>query len=337
MLRALRSSLLVTAALAAPAGAAADGVEVSQNVFDADGWPELVANYSPDGDKATPVWRACTPLCGAVIRTDQQLAPGPTAPGTSWQASATYRGTTTVARSKTWLGQVTSIDPPAVSGLPSIGSTMVATPGTWSGGWGDDFSELNLRACRTLEAVDCRIMVGSSPEPDTTSGPVKVTTSYGGWYVGPVDMRLPADVAIAGVGIGHQGNTVSGIRAPLPAQTIAAGALVGPIPAATPAQLRAAAVRVQLRRTAKRSGKRLLLGTVTCPEGCTAYSYMVQGKKFNPGPDDVYDSGYREFRAAGTWMITTSLHRFDPNRRLRVEIKVEGERRVVRQVRLPRA
>ena len=337
MLRAVGLSLVVLAALSVPANAAGDGVEVSQNVFDADGWPELIANYSPDGSKATPQWRVCTPLCGAVIKSDQQLSPGPTAPGTSWQASATYRGKTTVAQSKTWLGQVTNVTPPAVSGLPSIGSTMVATPGTWGGGWGDDFSELNLRACRTLQAVDCRIMVGSSPEPDTTSGPVKVTTSYGGWYVGPIDMRLPADVAIAGVGIVREGNAVSGIRAPSPAQTIAAGPLVGPIPAATPAQLRAAAVRVQLRRTAKRSGKRLLLGSVTCPEGCTAYSYMVQGETFDPGSDDAYDSGYRELVAAGTWTISTSLHRFDPKRRLRVEVRVEGERKVVRQIRLPKA
>lgn len=60
-------------------------------------------------------------------------------------------------------------------------------------------------------------------------------------------------------------------------------------------------------------------------------------RKFDPGPDDAYDSGYREFVSVGTWTISTSLHRFDPKRRLRVEVRVEGERKVVRQIRMPKA
>ena len=121
-------ALVVIASLSSSAVARADGVKVTQ-VFGQDGWPFLVANYTPDGSRAVPSWQICAPDCGPVVAIDKVYRPGPTMAGTTFAASATVDGTTTVDRSRAWGGQVTNTAMPTLNGEPKVGQTSRQAPG----------------------------------------------------------------------------------------------------------------------------------------------------------------------------------------------------------------
>jgi hypothetical protein len=91
------------------------GVDI-QAVYDQNGNPALVANFS-NGGLAKPRWSICAPpdvsACKPVASTSQGLTPGPTKPGTVFEASALYRGTTYTAISAVWEGQVQAVRGPA--------------------------------------------------------------------------------------------------------------------------------------------------------------------------------------------------------------------------------
>lgn len=284
-------ALVVIGSLWSSAVARADGVKITQELFGQDGWPFLVANYVSSGPRAVPSWQICAPDCGPVVATDSLYRPGPTTAGTTFAASATVDGTTTVDRSRAWGGQVTNTAMPTLSGEPKVGQVLTPSAGTWTGGWGDDVSLVGVRACRTAAAQDCRAMTASSIQPGNPSQ-VTIDSAYTGWYVGAVEHRAGAQSAYPAILYRFPPGQVSSLPAPAPGQTVAVGPLSGPVtagpdvvpPAApgTPPGVTGARGFIPiatLRKRAARRGGASVLGTISCPGRCVAHLTLRHGRK----------------------------------------------------------
>ncbi len=276
--------LVIVCASLLPAVAHADAIKITQRLIDRDGWPRLTANYMPYS-RATPSWQVCAPDCGPVVATDAFYDAGPTAAGTTFEASATVDGTTTTDRSPAWGGRVTSTAPPTFDGEPRVGQTLTPQGGTWAGGWGDERSLLGMRACPTAAAEDCRAMTASSWQPGNPSE-VTIDPAYAGWYVGAVKARIGWGSVFPAIGYLFIPGQVSSHQAPIPARTVAAGPLSGPIPSppttgepdAPTARLRFTP-RVTIRKRAVRRGPALVLAAVRCSGRCVAHATLRHGRK----------------------------------------------------------
>ena len=284
----MRSGVLMVAivcSLLVAATARADGITITQRLFDGDGWPRLVANYVPDGSRATASWKVCAPDCGPTVATSASYDAGPTAPGTTFEASATVDGVTTTARSAVWGGQVTNTAPPTFGGEPRAGQTLTPHGGTWAGGWGDDFSLLGMRACRTAAGGDCRAMTASSNQPGHPSQ-VTVAAAYAGWYVGAIEARFGAGTLFPPMAVWIAPGEVSAVPTPTPGQTVAAGPLVGPVVGVPTTTVRDPATtglrftpRVTIRKRAVRRRGALVLATVRCSGRCVARATLRHGRR----------------------------------------------------------
>jgi hypothetical protein len=227
--------LLAGLVLAAPASAQG-GLPAIGTTLTSDGWPHLTASSATPSAPA-PRWRVCAPDCGAVVAEGSTFVPGPTTVGTTFEATTTAADGTTIAeRTPAWQGRVAVAAPPTVTGEARIGRTVATRPGTWTGGWGDDFSVSGLRACRTPEATDCREVAPGDPfGPGRQATTAAVDPAFAGWYVGAYEGRYASRTAfpaivLAPVPFGTPANerrVVAGDAA-----TVAYGPLVGPVPAA---------------------------------------------------------------------------------------------------------
>jgi hypothetical protein len=233
-----------------------------QAVYAPDGNPDLVASFYPNGDhEVTPIWSACRPAdtnrCVPLKRAGE-LTPGPTPPGTVFQASASFRGRTYVARSAVWLGAVHTTAAPVLSGESHYHAKVVPHRGTWVGGWkadpsfrsgqfpsggrGRDSDWRFVEACRTRDGRGCLRL---------NFTPVVIGSWLTGQYLFAFDERYAADTAIATVGYGP-------IAPPVPVgATVARSQPLGPVtgPPAPSARI--------LRRAVRR-GTRILLARVHC-------------------------------------------------------------------------
>ncbi len=273
--------LVIVCSLLLPAIARADGIEITQRLIAEDGWPRLTANLNPYG-LGTASWKVCAPECGPVVATGSFYAAGPTAPGTTFQASATVGGTTTTDRSPAWNGRVTNMTPPMFDGEPRVGQPLTPHGGEWAGGWGDDRSLLGMRACPTVAAEDCRAMTASSWQPGNPSQ-VTIGPAYAGWYVGAIEARIGSASIFPAILYLFPPGQVSPNAAPTPSQTVAAGALSGPVigaPTSQPPTTRLRFVpRVTIRRRAVRRGGALVLAALRCTGRCVAHATLRHGRK----------------------------------------------------------
>lgn len=279
-MRGIGSMLAGVCMLSPPAIAHADGVKIAQRLIDEDGWPSLVAHYSPDGSRGTVSWRACAPACGPVVATGSFYRPGPTVSGTTFEASTTVDGQTTTARSPVWEGQVTNTGPPTFDGELRALKTLTPRGGTWSGGWGDDRSLTGMRACPTVAAQDCRVMTDIRVTSAVLIDPV-----YVGWYVGAIEARIGSGTISPTIGLVFEPGKVSQYLAAMPARTVAAGPLGGPIIAAggpgrvltigDPPRRRSVTVRTR----AIRQRGALVLAAIRCSDRCIAHATLRHGRR----------------------------------------------------------
>lgn len=275
--------LAAVGSLSLPTIARAAGVEISQRLIDDSGWPTLVANHVPDGSRGMVSWRVCAASCGPVVATGSVYSAGPTAIGTIFEASTMVDGKTTQALSPAWAGQVTSATPPTFDGELRVGQTLSPHAGTWAGGWGDDRSLLGMRACTTPAAQDCRSMNDVRLESQAT-----IDVAYTGWYVGAVETRIGSGTLFpASTWPPIPAGQVSPFVAPMPAQTVAAGALSGPIvgssngggDGAGPAPRLQFSPRATVRDRATRLRGALVLGSIRCSGRCVADVTLRHGRK----------------------------------------------------------
>ena len=131
-----------------------------QAVFDSAGNPSLIANSGG----STPSWTICPPApgsaCHPVPRTKHAiLNPGREPAGTTFVATVRLGGRTYTAR-VTWHGQVRAVAPPRVVGPTRFGARVTVAAGVWTGGWGDEFDQLGLEACRTPSGTGCVVLSG---------------------------------------------------------------------------------------------------------------------------------------------------------------------------------
>jgi hypothetical protein len=92
-----------------------------------------------------------------------------------------------------WLGNVTSVAPPSVSGTVRANELVTPIPGRWQGGWSNDYDRMQLAACKTPTGESCVTLTEPS-YPQSCPGEAAVLDPvFSGWYLRVADQRLAAD------------------------------------------------------------------------------------------------------------------------------------------------
>jgi hypothetical protein len=247
--------ILAAGAIAAPIG---NGVSI-QALYDKAGNPEMGANFIPNGNLAKPSWSKCPPpnvnIC-TPASSSQFLRAGPTPAGTVFQASATYRGQTYIARTAPWQGTVQATSPPALEGRPRYQAAVRPEGASWAGGWGGEFDFLSIEACRTRSATHC-VNLSAAEGEGFSSRPAIVGAWFTGWYLFAFDQRLAKDTAFAEPGY----PTAAGIPPIRAGATVARSAPAGPIIGPTPP-------KVRILRNASTAAGKVLVARIRCSVTC---------------------------------------------------------------------
>jgi len=263
--RAALVALLVLLAAATVARADA-GVEISQQLFDGDGNPLLVANAVPDGSAATPSWAVCPPgggACAPTGVTNQAFEPGPVAVGTTFEASATYGGITYAARTDPWLGPVTATAPPTLTGRPKVGARVTPHAGSWTGGWGGEYDTLHVEACRTASGHGCTVIAHPWVSRSTRRA---IDPRWSGYHLFAFDERFARDTVATDIAYLRP----EAIPPAFVGATIARSAPLGPV--------RGPKLRLRKHPLLRRDD-RLLVGRATCPHGCRVGVTVYDGER----------------------------------------------------------
>jgi hypothetical protein len=270
----------------AATGAAPTGyrVAITQAIETAAGNPFVVANFAPDGSLAQPSISVCPPpnvqVCQLVSR-HGVFRSGPEPAGTVFEATATYRGVTYTARSPAWQGRVTESVPPRLAGRAAYRSRVTPVAARWGGGWGTDYDELGIEACRSRSGRRCVVL---SQEGQDYAGPkrfARVGTPFSGWYLFATDQRSARDTFFAGVGYAYAGAVPPPRRARAVVRSAAMGPVTGP-PAPT----------VMILHPARVSGGRAFVARVHCTVSCRAF-VVVTGTRAGDSSRQVI-TGTRE-------------------------------------------
>jgi hypothetical protein len=245
-----------------------DTVQI-QAVFDPDGDPLLVANFNGAG--LPPRWSICSPApkssCDHLEQTKRSsLRPGPEPAGTVFVASAAAGGHTYTAR-VTWHGRVRALAPPRLLGPAKFGAHVSVAAGRWTGGWGAEFDQLGLEACKTRAGTECVVLSGG--QYGCPGQPPNATV--GGWLPGmflfAYDLRLPHESACAGVGYSYPGAIPPWPAHPIVARSTPAGPVTGP-----------PAPKVSILRTARIHRGRVFVAAVRCSNTCHVWLSVFDGQ-----------------------------------------------------------
>jgi hypothetical protein len=251
--------------------AVAQRAEMSQQVFDDQGLPVLVANPVPDGGRGRVVaWRMCPPgaACQPVAvdgADDRSIEPGDVPAGTSFEVDVLAdSGEQTTARSTPWLGRVSATSVPAVTGALRVGRLVRPVPASWSGGWEADRDLLRIEACAP-SGRRCETLSAQGEDPPVCPGAAAVLgRRYTGWWVRAVDHRVALDTAFVGVGY----ELPRDIPLARPSPTTVRSELVGPVLPARRAFVDCAKPRIAILARVRRAGGRRVFARVRCTSAC---------------------------------------------------------------------
>jgi hypothetical protein len=319
--------LICLVLLVAPS-ASAQRAEITQQVFDDDGLPVLVANPVPNGNRGQVVaWRMCPPAaaCQPVATDgddDRSIEPGDVAAGTSFEVDVVANsGEKTTDRSTPWLGRVTTVTPPAVTGPLRVGWLARPVPASWSGGWTGDYDLLRLEACATAAGRRCETLSAQGEDPPVCPGAAAVLgRRYAGWWVRAVDQRVAADTAFAGVG--HE--LPRDIPLARLSRTTVRSALVGPVLPARGAFAECAKPRIAILARSRRAGSHRLFARVECTSACDVLLVVRDARR------TIRRRG--EPRRYGAIGLPARTRLVGP--RVHVRVVVNGRHRADRSVRL---
>ncbi len=248
-----------------------------QAIYDTAGHPSLVANFAPDGGLAKPRWSICSPpnvnVCTPASAT-QFVTPGPTRAGTVFEATATYKGKSYIARTAPWLGTVRAIASPRLAGRPRYDAAVTPRGATWTGGWqanpgdrppagdgsggrGPNFDFLSVEACPTRAARHCVNLSAPGESYGFSKRPPIVGDWFTGWYLFAIDQRLAYDTAFAQPGY----TTPAAVPAVKAGATVARSTPVGPV-------IGPRAPTVTILHDAILRGGRVLVARVRCSIRC---------------------------------------------------------------------
>ncbi len=245
-----------------------DTVQI-QSVFDLAGDPLLAANFN--GARLPPRWTICSPspnsTCDHLKQTKRaSLAPGAEPAGTVFVASETSGGHTYSAR-VTWRGRVRALAPPRFVGAARFGAQVTAVAGRWTGGWGDEFDQLGIEACRTKTGTGCVVLSGGQfgcpgQPPNATVG-----GALPGMYLFAYDLRIARESACAGVGYSYPGAIPPWPIAQIVSRSAPAGPVTGPPPP-----------RVSILRDARLRNGRVLVANAHCATRCRVWLNVFDGQ-----------------------------------------------------------
>jgi hypothetical protein len=264
--------LLMCAVLVVAPSAAAQRAEITQQIFDEDGLPLLVANPVPNGNRGQVVaWRMCPPAgaCAPVATSgadDRTIEPGDVPAGTSFEVDVVSdSGEKTTARSSPWLGRVTAVTAPAVTGTLRVGRHARPVAATWTGGWPGDRDLLRLEACASPSGRRCETLSAQGEDPPVCPGGAAVLgRRYAGWWVRAVDQRVAADAAFAGVGY----DLPRDIPLAQPSRTTVRSELVGPVLRPSGAFAECARPQIAILARVRRESQRRVFARVQCTTAC---------------------------------------------------------------------
>lgn len=301
----------VAAALFVPATAEAQA-PVGLWSLASDGHPRVGNNLpvSVDGLRACPNGGGCQEIDDLAL----PYEPGEVAAGTVYEADVF--GVT--QKSAPWGGRVGARLEPTMRGTLALGATLTPVAAEWSGGWGDDVSQLSLFVCRTEAGGDCRYV----------AGPLR--NEYAGMYAFAVDVRRANNdhVGLAppdgsGYPLPSRTATVSVSTAAGPIATSAADAPAIPAPrvpgnsSPTTTTPKAKAPKVTLRKRVLRAGKRVTVGSITCATRCRVRLSVGDGRR----------TLKRTLSVRGTTRLTiVNGSKLRKKVRLRVVVTVDGKR-----------
>lgn len=254
----LAGAVVLALAAAPVTGARAAGysVAITQELLARDGSPSLVANFRPDGGLATPSWAVCAPgaaSCTPAGVTNQVFTPGAEPAGTTFEASATYGGTTYTARSDPWQGAVAATAPPTLTGTPKVGAIVPPHAGAWSGGWGGELDLAHVEACRTQAGTGCTTI--SYPHAFRDRLAARIDPRFSGDWLFALDERYARETVFTAADMLWPFAVPPTPVGPTVSRSAPLGPVTGPA--------------LQLRdHPLLRRDDRLLVGTATCAHRC---------------------------------------------------------------------
>lgn len=146
---------------------------------------------------------------------------------------------------------------PSLKAPARVGRRERPVAARWSGGWGREFDQLGVEACRSPQARDCRMLGGGELGcPDSSSSP-RIGAWYSGWYLFALDARTPADEACAGTAYGSNADLPLWPVGPTISRSERAWRVSGPH-----------RPRVMILRHARIHDQRLLVARVQCEARC---------------------------------------------------------------------
>jgi hypothetical protein len=296
-LRTLVASGIATLALVAGAVAATDGRTVSgvtsatpfqaAGLLTAAGNPEPAVVLFPNGAQGDMHWSMCpardTSACVAIASKDGTADPGPEAAGTVFMLAATYQGRT-YSTSLTWHGPIGVAGRPAIHGRLRYGAIITPTAARWTGGWGTEFDQLGIEACRTARGTGCVMLSGDQLQcapagcvslggvPFRRSNRARIGNWYTGWYLFALDAHRGNDFSEL-VGYSSPAAIPPWPRNATVARSKPYGPVTGPL-----------VPRVRFLPHAQAQGNHVAVASVRCAVSCHVWIVVSRiGKRVAPG------------------------------------------------------